>query len=203
MGTLTGFFVVAAAGYILGSIPFAVIIARCCGVDILKAGSGNPGATNVKRVCGKFAGNLCFVLDAAKGFLAAAWPLYSAVFGVDFADPHQLAYVGICSAVIGHSFSPFLRFRGGKGVSTAIGGLLAVMFWAILAGLVVWLIVFYSTRYVSLASISLAVALPIASWLIYPTMHGHLYISLGLAVVIIVRHRSNIARLLKGTENRF
>ena len=99
--------------------------------------------------------------------------------------------------------SPFLRFKGGKGVSTAIGGLLAVMFWAILAGLVVWLIVFYSTRYVSLASISLAVALPIASWLIYPTMHGHLYISLGLAVVIIVRHRSNIARLLKGTENRF
>ena len=200
---VSGFFIVAAAGYLLGSIPFAVIIARLCGVDILKAGSGNPGATNVKRVCGKTPGNICFVLDAAKGFFATAWPLYPSVFGVQFSAPQTLGYVGLCSAIVGHSFSVFLKFRGGKGVATAIGGLLAVMFWAILAGLAVWVAVFYASRYVSLASLALAAALPVASYIIYPSMAGHFYISLAIAVVIIFRHRSNIARLIKGTENRF
>ena len=176
---VAGFLIVAAAGYLLGSIPFAVIIARFCGVDILKAGSGNPGATNVKRVCGKVPGNICFILDAAKGFLATAWPLYPSVFGVQFSDPQTLAYVGLCSAIVGHSFSLFLKFKGGKGVATAIGGLSAIMRWAI------------------------AVALPIASFIIYPSMPGHFYISLAIAAVVIFRHRSNIARLLKGTENRF
>lgn len=198
-----GFFIVAAAGYLLGSVPFAVIIARLCGVDILKAGSGNPGATNVKRVCGRVPGNICFVLDAAKGFLATAWPLYPSVFGVQFSDPQTLGYVGLCSAIVGHSFSVFLKFRGGKGVATAIGGLLAVMFWAILAGLAVWVAVFYASRYVSLASLALAAALPAASYAIYPSMAGHFYISLAIAAVIIFRHRANIARLIKGTENRF
>lgn len=200
---VAGFLIVAAAGYLLGSIPFAVIIARFCGVDILKAGSGNPGATNVKRVCGKVPGNICFILDAAKGFLATAWPLYPSVFGVQFSDPQTLAYVGLCSAIVGHSFSLFLKFKGGKGVATAIGGLSAIMLWAIVAALVVWIVVFYASRYVSLASLALAVALPIASFIIYPSMPGHIYISLAIAVVVIFRHRSNIARLLKGTENRF
>lgn len=200
---VAGFLIVAAAGYLLGSIPFAVIIARFCGVDILKAGSGNPGATNVKRVCGKVPGNICFILDAAKGFLATAWPLYPSVFGVQFSDPQTLAYVGLCSAIVGHSFSLFLKFKGGKGVATAIGGLSAIMLWAIVAALVVWIVVFYASRYVSLASLALAVALPIASFIIYPSMPEHFYISLAIAVVVIFRHRSNIARLLKGTENRF
>lgn len=200
---VAGFLIVAAAGYLLGSIPFAVIIARFCGVDILKAGSGNPGATNVKRVCGKVPGNICFILDAAKGFLATAWPLYPSVFGVQFSDPQTLAYVGLCSAIVGHSFSLFLKFKGGKGVATAIGGLSAIMLWAIVAALVVWVVVFYASRYVSLASLALAVALPIASFIIYPSMTGHFYISLAIAAVVIFRHRSNIARLLKGTENRF
>lgn len=191
------------AGYLLGSIPFAVIIARICGVDIFKAGSGNPGATNVKRVCGKIPGDICFLLDAAKGFVATAWPLYPSVFGTTFTDPHVLAYVGLCFAILGHSFSVFLKFRGGKGVATAIGGLLSIMLWAILASLVVWVVVFYASRYVSLASLALAVALPIVSYLIYPAMPGHLYISLTIAIVIIFRHRSNIARLIKGKENRF
>lgn len=200
---VAGFLIVAAAGYLLGSIPFAVIIARFCGVDILKAGSGNPGATNVKRVCGKVPGNICFILDAAKGFLATACPLYPSVFGVQFSDPQTLAYVGLCSAIVGHSFSLFLKFKGGKGVATAIGGLSAIMLWAIVAALVVWVVVFYASRYVSLASLALAVALPIASFIIYPSMPGHFYISLAIAAVVIFRHRSNIARLLKGTENRF
>lgn len=105
------YIIVAAAGYLLGAIPFAVIIARACGVDIFKVGSGNPGATNVKRSCGKFAGNLCFILDASKGFVATAFPLYAHLFSVDFSDPQMLAYAGLVAAIVGHSFSVFIKFR--------------------------------------------------------------------------------------------
>ena len=146
------FITVAAAGYLLGAIPFAVIIARFCGVDIFKVGSGNPGATNVKRSCGKTAGNLCFILDASKGFAATAFPLYAHFFGIEFSEPQALAYVGLVAAIVGHSFSVFIKFRGGKGVAVTIGGLLAIMWAAILVALVLWVVVFYSTRYVSLAS---------------------------------------------------
>ena len=197
------YIVVAAAGYLLGSIPFAVIIARMCGVDIFKVGSGNPGATNVKRSCGKTAGNLCFILDAAKGFAATAFPLYAGCFGMEFSAPQTLAYVGLVSAIIGHSFSVFVKFRGGKGVAVTIGGLLAIMWAAILIGLVLWVVVFYSTRYVSLASIAMALALPVAAAFLYPFPGVQVYIATAIAVVIVVRHRSNIARLIKGTENRF
>ena len=90
----------AVAGYLLGSIPFAVIIASCCRVDILKAGSGNPGATNVKRTCGKIPGNLCFVLDAAKGFAAASFPVWAGYFGLKMADTQILEFVGLASAIL-------------------------------------------------------------------------------------------------------
>jgi acyl-phosphate glycerol 3-phosphate acyltransferase len=197
------YIIVAAAGYLLGAIPFAVIIARACGVDIFKVGSGNPGATNVKRSCGKFAGNLCFILDASKGFVATAFPLYAHLFSVDFSDPQMLAYVGLVAAIVGHSFSVFIKFRGGKGVAVAIGGLLAIMWLAILISLILWVVVFYSTRYVSLASIAMALALPVAAALLYKFPGAHAYIAIAIAVVIIFRHRSNIVRLIKGTENRF
>ena len=196
------FITVAAAGYLLGAIPFAVIIARFCGVDIFKVGSGNPGATNVKRSCGKTAGNLCFILDASKGFAATAFPLYAHFFGIEFSEPQALAYVGLVAAIVGHSFSVFIKFRGGKGVAVTIGGLLAIMWAAILIALVLWVVVFYSTRYVSLASIAMALALPVAAAFLYPT-GVHTYIAIAIATVIVVRHRSNIVRLIKGTENRF
>ncbi len=196
------FITVAAAGYLLGAIPFAVIIARFCGVDIFKVGSGNPGATNVKRSCGKTAGNLCFILDASKGFAATAFPLYAHFFGIEFSEPQALAYVGLVAAIVGHSFSVFIKFRGGKGVAVTIGGLLAIMWAAILIALVLWVVVFYSTRYVSLASIAMALALPVAAAFLYPT-GVHTYIAIAIAAVIVVRHRSNIVRLIKGTENRF
>ncbi len=196
------FITVAAAGYLLGAIPFAVIIARFCGVDIFKIGSGNPGATNVKRSCGKTAGNLCFILDASKGFAATAFPLYAHFFGIEFSEPQALAYVGLVAAIVGHSFSVFIKFRGGKGVAVTIGGLLAIMWAAILIALVLWVVVFYSTRYVSLASIAMALALPVAAAFLYPT-GVHTYIAIAIAAVIVVRHRSNIVRLIKGTENRF
>lgn len=197
------FIIVAATGYLLGAIPFAVIIARICGVDIFKVGSGNPGATNVKRSCGKWAGNICFILDAAKGFAATFWVFHSEVFGIQLSDPQSLCYVGLVSAIIGHSFSVFIKFRGGKGVATSVGGLLAVMWGAILIALVVWLIVFYSTRYVSLASITMAISMPVAAAFLYGGNGVHVYLSLAIAAVIIYRHRSNISRLIKGTENRF
>lgn len=196
------FITVAAAGYLLGAIPFAVIIARFCGVDIFKVGSGNPGATNVKRSCGKTAGNLCFILDASKGFAATAFPLYAHFFGIEFSEPQALAYAGLVAAIVGHSFSVFIKFRGGKGVAVTIGGLLAIMWAAILIALVLWVVVFYSTRYVSLASIAMALALPVAAAFLYPT-GVHTYIAIAIAAVIVVRHRSNIVRLIKGTENRF
>lgn len=192
----------AVAGYLLGSIPFAVIIASCCRVDILKAGSGNPGATNVKRTCGKIPGNLCFVLDAAKGFAAASFPVWAGYFGLKMADTQILEFVGLAAAILGHSFSIFLKFRGGKGVSVTIGGLLFVMLYPILIGLAIWVAVFYASRYVSLASLAMAVSLPVSSWFIFGNSLSF-YMALAIAAVIFYRHRSNISRLIKGTENRF
>ncbi|MBE6413162.1 MAG: glycerol-3-phosphate 1-O-acyltransferase PlsY [Verrucomicrobiaceae bacterium] len=196
------YIITALVGYLFGAIPFAVIIAKSCGVDIFKAGSGNPGATNVKRSCGKFAGNLCFLLDALKGFLAASFPYWIKYFGVSLNNPEILIYVGLASAIIGHSFSIFIKFKGGKGVAVTIGGLLFVMIIPILIGLALWVIVFYASRYVSLASIVMAVSLPVSSVFFYGNSIA-LYVAIAIAVIIVYRHRSNISRLLKGTENRF
>jgi glycerol-3-phosphate acyltransferase PlsY len=184
-------------GYLIGSISFAVIIARSQGVDIFTAGSGNPGATNVKRVLGKRWGNLTFALDALKGFVAAGWPL------LVYQNDQRLAVIGLIAAILGHSFSIFLRFRGGKGVATAMGGLLALMWMVLVIGLVVWLILFYTTKIVALASILFAISLPIASYFIYGDQDPRFYLGLVLAVLIVVRHRSNITRMFSGKENRF
>ena len=196
------YIITALVGYLFGAIPFAVIIAKSCGVNIFKAGSGNPGATNVKRSCGKFAGNLCFILDAAKGFASASFPFWSKYFGISFNNPEILVYVGLAAAIVGHSFSIFIKFRGGKGVAVTIGGLLFAMIIPITIGLVLWVIAFYASRYVSLASIIMAVSVPVSTGILYGNSIA-LYISIAIAIIIIYRHRSNISRLLKGTENRF
>ncbi len=191
------------AGYLLGSIPFAVIIAKRHGVDILKAGSGNPGATNVKRVVGKGVGNLCFALDAIKGLVAALWPicLIGGEWGV------ELGVAGLAGALLGHSFNVWIGFKGGKGVATSIGGLLALCPLVILIGVVLWLCVFYWKRYVSLASLVMAASLPVASWFVGPWPWTEasviFWITLLLCILLFVRHRSNIVRLWNGTENRF
>ena len=196
--TLLNILAVAGAGYLLGSVPFAVIIGRVKGVDILKAGSGNPGATNVKRAVGKGAGNLCFVLDALKGTLTAGWPQ---VVLAGVSNPLILGIIGLLAAIMGHSFSLFLNFRGGKGVAVTMGGLLVLMPWVLLIGLLVWLAVFFASRYVSLASMALGLSLPLSGWALHQPMEGIL-LSILLAALIIIRHRSNIGRLLAGTENR-
>jgi glycerol-3-phosphate acyltransferase PlsY len=191
-------------GYLLGSIPFAVIIAKRHGVDILKAGSGNPGATNVKRVVGRAAGDLCFILDALKGMAAAAWPM--AVFhGTGWNV--ELGVIGLASALLGHSFSVWIHFKGGKGVASSIGGMLALCPIVILIGIVIWLAVFYWKRYVSLASLSMAASLPVSAWFLGAWPWGEariiFWITLLLAVLLFVRHRTNIVRLWNGTENKF
>ncbi|MFP4069518.1 MAG: glycerol-3-phosphate 1-O-acyltransferase PlsY [Opitutales bacterium] len=191
-------------GYLIGSVSFAVIVARSKGVDIFTEGSGNPGATNVKRVLGSKLGNMVFVLDALKGALAAGWPL--AAFAVEGDIGLRLGIIGLVAAIIGHSYSIFLKFRGGKGVATTMGGLLAIMPLVLLIGLIVWAACFFVTRIVALASILFALSLPLSAYFLHYTERpGDPRFTLGLllGLLIVVRHRSNIARLLQGKENRF
>ena len=183
-------------GYLLGAISFAVIIARSKGVDIFTEGSGNPGATKIKRIRGKRRGNVVFALDALKGFTSAGLPLM--VY-----DDDRLAVIGLIAAILGHSFSVFLKFRGGKGVATTIGGLLALMCPALMIGLVVWLIIFYTKKVVGLASIFFAVSLPLSAYFIYGTEDPRFYLGVVLALFIVGRHRSNIIRMFSGKENKF
>lgn len=190
-------------GYLLGAIPFAVIIARSKGVDIFSCGSGNPGATNVKRACGKTAGNLCFFLDALKGFLAAILPVWASCAGAELGNIKTLCVVGLLAAIVGHMYPVFTKFRGGKGVSVTIGGLAAFMWAAILIGLIVWVAAFYSTKYVSVASILMAASLPVSSPILYGFNSAQTVLACFLAVVVIYKHKSNIKRLANGTENRF
>ena len=194
--TVVSILLITIIGYFLGAISFAVIMARSKGVDILKEGSGNPGATNVKRILGKKWGYTIFALDALKGFTAAGLPLM--VYGDD-----RLALIGLVAAILGPSFSVFLKFRGGKGVATTIGGLLALMCPVVLIGLVVWLIIFYTKKIVALASIFFAVSLPISAYFIYDTEEPRFYLSAALALFIVIRHRSNIIRMFSGNENKF
>ena len=172
-------------GYLLGSISFAVLIAKSQGVDIFKVGSGNPGATNVKRALGSKWGNTVFALDAVKGLLAAGWPLL--VLG---AHGLQLGILGLIAAIVGHSFSVFLKFRGGKGVATTMGGLLAIMPLVLLIGLLVWLVCFYTTRVVALASILFAVSLPLSAFWLNGLGDPRFTLALLLGVLIVLRHRS-------------
>ena len=194
--TVVSILLITIIGYLLGAISFAVIIARSKGVDIFKEGSGNPGATNVKRILGKKWGNTVFALDVLKGFTAAGLPLM--VY-----DDDRLAVIGLIAAILGHSFSVFLKFRGGKGVATTIGGLLALMCPALLIGLVVWLIIFYTKKVVALASIFFAASLPMSAYFIYGTEDPRFYLGVVLALFIVFRHRSNIIRMFSGKENKF
>jgi acyl phosphate:glycerol-3-phosphate acyltransferase len=201
----------ALVGYLLGSLPFGYVVARAHGVDIFKEGSGNPGATNVKRVLGekfgakgKRAGNLVFALDAVKGAIAAGWPLFA-----PFADAtiqQHLGLVGVIAAVLGHSFSIFTKFKGGKGVATAAGGLVVLIPIACLVGAAVWVLTFLTSRYVSLGSILAAVAVPLTSWVRWYREDKPIALSLvatALGAFVIFRHRANVKRLLAGTEPRF
>lgn len=186
-----------AAGYLLGSLPFGWAVARLRGVDIFAVGSRSSGATNVRRSVGAGAGNAVFVLDALKGVAAAGWPLLLPQ------APHHavLSVVSLGAALLGHSFSCFTAFRGGKGVATGAGGFLVLLPLPTLISAAVWIAAFAAWRYVSLASILSAVAMPVAAVAlgVGPLLSG---VAAAVGAFVIVRHRANISRLLAGTENR-
>ena len=195
--TIISVLLVTLIGYLIGSISFASIIARIKGVDIFKEGSGNPGATNIKRVMGAKWGNLVFALDASKGFISAGLPL------IIFEGDNRLAVVALMASILGHSFSIFLNFRGGKGVATTMGGLLALMWMVLFIGILIWLLLFFTTKIVALASIIFAVSLPITAYLIYGHQDPRFYLCIILFLFILLRHRANINRIFSGEENTF
>jgi acyl phosphate:glycerol-3-phosphate acyltransferase len=195
--------IAAAAGYILGSLPFGYLVARSRGVDIFSVGSRSSGSTNVRRVLGSGPGNAVLALDILKGSVAAGWPLL-VLWGVVQAvgSDRALGYVGLAGALVGHSFSCFTKFRGGKGVATAAGGLLVLMPYVALSSAGLWIILFYASRFVSLASIVAALSLPVFA-ILYKQGTIALWVSSVVALFVVVRHRANIVRLINGTEKRF
>lgn len=204
---LTPLLIALVIGYFLGALPFGYLVARAKGVDIFTVGSKNPGATNVRRVLGSGPGNLVFFLDALKGAVATGLPLLVKWYqGAECActldEVQQFAIAGLIGALLGHSFSCFTKFRGGKGVATATGGLLVLMPITLLIGAALWTITFYASRYVSLASILAAVSLPVSAFFLKePKLL--LGLTVLIAVLVVVRHRTNIQRLMNGTENKF
>ncbi len=184
--------------YLLGSIPTSHVVGRVVhGVDLKKHGSGNLGATNTFRVLGWRAAVPVILVDVAKGWVPAAFfPIWDGTAPPEWA----LAYGAV--AILGHVFSVFVAFRGGKGVATSAGVFMALAPWAVLIAALVWLVVVVLTRTVSLGSLLAAVVLPLA---VYATGEPRieLWLSLGLASFVIYAHRSNIRRLLRGEESRF
>jgi acyl phosphate:glycerol-3-phosphate acyltransferase len=194
--------------YLLGSIPFGYLAGRLVGIDVRQAGSGNVGATNVVRVLGKGYGYPVFALDFLKGFGAVKISMLMAPGRLpEWNSPEIFGIVAAVSSVLGHLYPPWLKFKGGKGVATSAGALLALTPVATLIGVTIWIIVFWMTRYVSLASITAAVVLPIIILVVSSEDQNKgkplFYSSACVAAVVIWRHRSNLSRLIRGTEPRF
>lgn len=218
--------------FLLGSIPFGLLIAKAKGVNIREHGSGNIGATNVLRVIGKPYGIGCLLLDFLKGFFPTliAINIYL-IAGKDpqigigslqdlattFAKPdawkaQTLVILTGLAAILGHNYSPWIGFKGGKGIATSAGVLVALMPVGILVLLVIWVLLFFTTRYVSIASMGTALAVPLVT--IYGSYrHGYLadgtwnkplfVFSIIIALLAVWRHRSNIKALMNGTEHKF
>ena len=199
-------------GYLLGSLPFGFLVARAKGVNIFEVGSKNPGATNVRRVLGLGPGNLVLFLDALKGALAAAVGCFhltisSKEISFNFHNVNTAGSLeellppiaGLIAAVLGHSFSCFTGFKGGKGVATGAGGFFVLFPSGAVIALVIYVLCVVTTRYVSLGSMLGTASLPISALV----MHRSTVLvgmSALIALFVIVRHRANISRLLAGTE---
>jgi len=222
--------------FLLGSIPFGVFIAKAKGIDIRQHGSGNIGATNVFRIVGKKYGIGCLFLDALKGFVPVViavnlvqWQGHESMMSLDFLksfrmDPApsqftaQLTHVVTAlAAVLGHNYSPWIGFRGGKGIATSAGVLLGLMPFAIILLIPIFVVTLMLTRYVAVASIVCAAALPILThvgaryhkvdgvslWEAGTWNKPLFFFSLLIGILAIWKHRTNIRRLLDGTESRF
>jgi acyl phosphate:glycerol-3-phosphate acyltransferase len=202
------FAAVALVSYLLGSIPAGYIAGRIAGIDIRHAGSGNIGATNVTRVLGKRYGYPVFIVDFLKGLMAVSLSILIEKRAQPISAPTELfGIVAAISSVIGHAFPVWLSFKGGKGVATSMGALFGLMPFMALIGIAVWVITFEVTRYVSVASMTAALAVPISISILMPLKQTGgavlLYFSICLAALVIFRHRSNLSRLVRGTEPRF
>ena len=194
-----------AIAYILGSIPNAVWIGKAFkGIDVREHGSKNAGSTNAARVLGAKLGIFTLVLDISKGAFPVLLTLLlkarslENILGISGIDA---VLVGIC-AIVGHSFSVFMKFKGGKAVATTVGVFIVIVTKALLLAAVVFFTVFALTKYVSLSSITGAASLPILVYLLYSDIPYTVFAGI-VAFLIIIRHRSNISRLIKGEESKF
>jgi acyl phosphate:glycerol-3-phosphate acyltransferase len=203
---LTFSLAVAVGAYLIGSIPSGFLIGRLKGVDLREVGSGNIGATNALRVLGKKWGYVVFAADFLKGFLAVAITL-AATSILELPDAVLAGIIAGIFAMIGHIFPVWLGFKGGKGIATA-GGIMLGLFPIVvfLVGILVWFSLFYATRYVSVASIGAALSLPASSallMLIGLCDWRLVVIAATMCALAIWRHKSNIERLVAGTEKKF
>jgi len=197
------YIVVVVIAYFLGSVPAGFLAGKARGIDVRMVGSGNIGATNAFRVLGKTAGTVVLVADALKGFAAARWTPLLAVylFPGAVSQRENLALAAGVAAILGHNFTCWLKFKGGKGIATSGGVVLAWAPLACLTALALWGVVFVLTKFVSVASIAAALVLPIAVWF----WNGSLTMTAvmaALSALAIYKHKANIQRLLSGTESR-
>lgn len=207
MTPTTALFASAACGYLCGSLPFGYWAGRLRGIDIRQHGSGNIGATNVVRVLGKPIGIPVFLLDMMKGwlpvFLAASW-MKAAGANIELISTAKV--VGGFSAVLGHMYTFWLSFKGGKGIATTAGVLMGMSLAGFFGGWAAWLVVFFASKYVSLASIAAAVSVPSSMAFVMwrEDQWDAVMLTFGIVVMLLAiwKHRANIQRLLAGTENR-
>lgn len=207
---MLSFLIVLLAGYLVGSFPTAIIVSKILrgkDFDIRTQGSGNAGGTNVFRVLGWQAGLVVMLVDVFKGFVATYWISKWQPFGVPYIDETVMPIITGVAAVLGHIWTVFANFRGGKGVGTAAGMIVALYPLAAVVCLLIFIAVVFATRYVSLGSMTAACALPIVLiigqkiWR-QEIPEAHFQFSLAIAFLILYTHRQNIQRLLAGTENR-
>jgi glycerol-3-phosphate acyltransferase PlsY len=207
--------VIALGGYLLGSVPFGVLVGWLRGVDVRREGSGNIGAANVARLMGPAWGVLVFALDVAKGLaptLAAGWAIGTFAGAVASSREYALWFGVGCAALVGHVFPVYLGFRGGKGVATGLGvicGVYPYLTGAALVGLAAWGVVLWLTGYFSVASLSAGVVVPIAYWVMGAAFDWPLaeqwplsVIGMGVFGLVLARHAGNVRRLRAGTEPR-
>ncbi|MEO0454421.1 MAG: glycerol-3-phosphate 1-O-acyltransferase PlsY [Verrucomicrobiota bacterium] len=188
--------------YFVGGIPFGLLVGRIKGVDLRLEGSKNIGATNAYRVLGKGWGITVFLLDFLKGYTPLAFASYLFIEG-GMVPKDLFLVLGGVGAVVGHNFSIFLKFKGGKGMATSAGVLLAWVPISLLVCISLWIIITAVTRYVSLASIAASIVLPISTIIAYQGQWSFMGASLILGAMSVWRHRVNIQRLRDGTEHRF
>ena len=193
----------AVVAYLLGSVPTGFLVGKARGIDIRQVGSGNIGATNVMRALGTKLGVIVLIADGLKGYAACAWmtDLACRFFGSPDTHVELVRIVAGLAAVLGHNYTCWLKFKGGKGIATSAGVLAALVPMALAIILSLWIVILLSTRYVSLASIAASFTLPFATWFTGGTILMTA-VTGAMGALAIYKHKSNIQRLLQGTESR-